>query len=158
MPWPRAVGRAQSVINPVALKLAGRLGSLVDLQHVGRRSGATRHTPVRAFRRGDRVVVGANFGHQADWVKNVQAAGHAHMRMRGEALDLDNPRLVDVVDAAPLLPSWFRIALRYIVRTEYCVVFDVMEPRRWEHHQRARGALVRHSLSQLPSRRPSWRP
>ena len=129
MAWPRALGSVHSVINPVALKLAGRLGSLVDLEHVGRRSGVTRHTPVRAFRRDDHVVIGANFGQEADWVKNVQAAGHAHMRIRGEALDLDNPRLVDLVDAAPLLPPWFRIALRSIVRTEHCVVFDVTDPR-----------------------------
>lgn len=128
MPWSRALGPVHSVINPVALKLAGRLGSLVGLEHVGRRSGATRHTPVRAFRRGDHVVGGANFGLEADWVKNVQAAGGAHMRIRGGALDLTNPRLVDLVDAAPLLPPWFRIALRYIVHTKHCVVFDVTDP------------------------------
>ncbi|MEO8827212.1 nitroreductase family deazaflavin-dependent oxidoreductase [Lapillicoccus sp.] len=98
----------------MALKLAGRLGSLVHLEHVDRRPGATRHTPVRAFRRGDRVAVGASFGREPDWVKNVQAAGHAHIRVGGEALD--HPRLVDLVDAAPL-PPWCRIALRYIVRT-----------------------------------------
>lgn len=128
MPWPRAFRPVHQHINPLALRVAGRFGSLVELEHVGRRSGLTRHTPVRAFRRGDRVVAGANFGSDSDWVKNVMAAGQARMRMRGRTLLLSNPQLVDLSEAVALIPAWFRVALRYVVRTQHCVVFEVVDP------------------------------
>lgn len=127
MPWPRAFRPVHSLINPVALTVAGRCGSLVDLEHVGRNSGAIRHTPLRAFRSGNHVVVGANFGRESQWVRNVMAGCHARMRMRGQTLLLSNPQLVDLSDAAGMIPPWFAMALRYVVRTQHCVVFDVLD-------------------------------
>jgi len=99
MTFPRSVSRfARGRLNAVALRLAGR-AALADLEHVGRCSGVVRHTPVRAFRRGDLVVVGANFGRESDWVKNVLAAG---------------------------MPRWFGLGLRYVVRTVDCVELTVV--------------------------------
>ena len=42
-----------------------------------------RHTPVRAFRSGDTVTIGLNFGRQSDWYQNIKAAGTCRIRMSG---------------------------------------------------------------------------
>lgn len=62
MPFPRALTRGtRGAVNRMTLRLAGH-AAFADLEHVGRTSGALRHTPVRAFRTGDTVIVGLNFG------------------------------------------------------------------------------------------------
>jgi deazaflavin-dependent oxidoreductase (nitroreductase family) len=73
--------------------MAGHL-AFADLEHVGRKSGTVRHTPVRAFRSGDTVIVGLNFGRQSDWYQNIKAAGTCRMRLGGEQLTLGAPALV----------------------------------------------------------------
>ena len=71
MTFPRAMTRfTRGAVNTMTLRLAGH-AAFADLEHVGRRSGALRHTPVRAFRTRDTVVVGLNFGRQSDWFKNI---------------------------------------------------------------------------------------
>jgi deazaflavin-dependent oxidoreductase (nitroreductase family) len=129
MPWPALLRPMHRVINVVASRVAGRAGSLVDLEHVGRRSGAIRHTPVRAFRRGDTLAVGANFGVESDWVKNVLAAGGCSMTMSGQRLELTEPRLVPLPEASWVFPRWFRLGLRYLVRTDRCLVMTVTSHR-----------------------------
>ena len=49
--------------NPVLIHLAG-VGWFADLEHVGRRTGRVRHTPLMAFREGDRVTVALTYGPQ----------------------------------------------------------------------------------------------
>ena len=129
MPWPAFLRPMHHTVNPVALRVAGRAGSLVDLEHVGRRSGITRHTPVRAFRRGTTVAVGANFGAGSDWVKNVLAANGCSMTMSGRLLALTEPRLVPLPEAAWVFPAWFRLGLRHLVRTDRCLVLTVTSDR-----------------------------
>ena len=116
-------------LNRVALRLAGR-GSLADLEHVGRRSGAIRHTPLRAFRTHDSVVVGLNFGRASDWLKNIEAAGGCRLRLRGELLDLGAPRVVPVREGVRDMPRWFGLGLRFVVRTKECVVLPVLRSSR----------------------------
>jgi deazaflavin-dependent oxidoreductase (nitroreductase family) len=121
MPWP-AFMRHQQRFNGLALRYAGRLGSLADLEHVGRRSGTTRHTPVRAFRRGTTVAVGANFGAQSHWVRNVLAAGECRMTLHGDRLRLTEAQLVPLAEAAWVFPWWFRLGLRRLVHTDHCLL------------------------------------
>ena len=126
MTFPRSVSRfAHGRLNAVALRLAGR-AALADLEHLGRCSGVVRHTPVRAFRRGDLVVVGANFGRESDWVKNVLAAGGCRMRLGEQQLQLGDPRLVPLRQGARGIPRWFGLGLRYVVRTVDCVELTVV--------------------------------
>jgi deazaflavin-dependent oxidoreductase (nitroreductase family) len=113
-------------INKVAARLAGRRGSLADLEHVGRTSGVVRHTPLRAFRTGDTVVIGLNFGRESDWLKNIAAAGGCRMRLGGEILELGAPRVVPIQEGAPGMPRWFGLGLRYLVRTTDCVQLPVL--------------------------------
>jgi hypothetical protein len=49
MTFPRAVTKyTRGVVNKMTLHLAGH-AAFADLEHVGRKSGTVRHTPVRAF-------------------------------------------------------------------------------------------------------------
>lgn len=129
VPWPAFLRPMHHSINHVAIRVAGRTGSLVDLEHVGRRSGTVRHTPVRAFRRGNTVAVGANFGAESDWVKNVLAADGCSMKMSGRVLELTGPRLVTFPEASWVFPAWFRLGLRYLVRTDRCLIMTVTADR-----------------------------
>lgn len=126
MTFPRFLTAGHHRINPIALRGVGRR-ALVDLEHVGRRSGAVRHTPLRGFRFGDEIVVGLNFGVESDWYKNVRAARSARMRLGADVLDLGAPRLVVIADAAGRMPRWFHWGLRHLVRTRHCVVFPVVD-------------------------------
>lgn len=127
MPFPRILSRyTRGYVNNVALRHFVGHAAFADLEHVGRRSGVVRHTPVRAFRRYDQVVIGLNFGHESDWLKNIQAAGRCRMRLGGEQLELGAPRVVPVKEGIEGMPWMFGIALRYVVRTADCVKLPVV--------------------------------
>ena len=88
MTFPRALARyTRGAVNTMTLRFAGH-AAFADLEHVGRKSGTVRHTPVRAFRTGNTVIVGLNFGRQSDWYQNIKAAGTCRMRLGGEQLTL----------------------------------------------------------------------
>jgi deazaflavin-dependent oxidoreductase (nitroreductase family) len=126
MPWPQILRRHMRVADRVSLRLAGH-AALADLEHVGRTSGTVRHTPVRAFRVGDDVVVGLNFGPESDWYKNIAAAGGCRMRLGRDDLELGAPRLVPVDEATAGMPRLFGLALRRVVRTVDVVRLPVLE-------------------------------
>ena len=103
--WRRdpRVGTAfvNSVVNP-ALVHRGLAGSgrseIATLEHVGRKSGLMRLTPVHPERtqNGFRIVV--PLGVQSNWARNVLAAGHCRMQLHDQVFDLDEPVMVDVQD------------------------------------------------------------
>ncbi len=71
MTFPRALARfTRGAVNHMTLHLAGH-AAFADLEHVGRKSGIVRHTPVRAFRAGDTVIIGLNLGRRSDWYQNI---------------------------------------------------------------------------------------
>jgi deazaflavin-dependent oxidoreductase (nitroreductase family) len=124
MTFPRALRRLVRRDNSIALRFVGH-GALADLEHVGRRSGTVRHTPLRAFRTRDKVVIGLNFGRESDWLKNVQAAGGCRMRLGDQHLELGAPRIVPVKDGIQGMPRLFGLGLRYVVRTKECVELPI---------------------------------
>jgi len=85
-----------------------------------------RHTPLRAFRKRDKVVIGVNFGRESDWLKNIQAAGACRMRLGGERLELGAPRVVPVIEGVRGMPWLFGVVLRYVIRTVDCVELPVV--------------------------------
>lgn len=126
MTFPRALARfTRGAINNTTLHLAGH-AAFADLEHVGRKSGIVRHTPVRAFRAGDTVIVGLNFGRQSDWYRNITAAGTCRIRLGGEQLTLGAPVLVPAGQAAKDIPWPFSFALRHVVRTTECVQLPIL--------------------------------
>lgn len=125
MTFPRSLARLVRRADGVAHRLTGH-AALADLEHVGRRSGIVRHTPLRAFRRGETVVVGLNFGRESDWVQNVVAAGRCTMHLGDEDLELGPPRLVPIAEVVAGMPVLFGLGLRYVVRTRECAEFPVL--------------------------------
>jgi deazaflavin-dependent oxidoreductase (nitroreductase family) len=127
MPWPPFLKPAHAIINPIALRLAGRTGSLAVVIHTGRRSGRTYRTPVRAFRRGSLIAVGANFGAASEWVRNILSAGGCEIMLRGEHLALTGPRLLGLNQLPPVFPHWYQLGLRYVVRTQECLLMHIVD-------------------------------
>ncbi|GLL07530.1 hypothetical protein GCM10017581_092840 [Dactylosporangium matsuzakiense] len=85
---------------------------------------------MRAFRVGDTVVVGLNFGPRSDWFKNITKAGSSRMLLGKEYLELGAPRIVPAEIGTQGIPSRpFRFALRYLARTKECVVLPIMMSR-----------------------------
>jgi deazaflavin-dependent oxidoreductase (nitroreductase family) len=127
MTFPRALARyTRGAINNMTLHLAGH-AAFADLEHVGRKSGIVRHTPVRAFRAGDTVIVGLNFGRQSDWYQNITAAGTCRIRLGSEQLTLGAPALVPAAQATKDIPWLFSFAFRHVVRTAECVQLPVLQ-------------------------------
>ena len=79
------------------LSLAGstRLPMLAVIYHRGRRSGRSYATPLAARPMTDGFVIPITFGEQADWFRNVQAAGGCVIRWKGADYPLTEPVVVD---------------------------------------------------------------
>jgi len=126
MPFPRILARMHTQnLNKKALNFVGRTG-IADLEHVGRKSGRIHHTPVRAFRSGEKVVIGLNFGRESDWMKNVAAAQRCRMRLHDQEMDLAEPRIVPIAEGMKSMPTVFGLGLRYLVRTRDCLELTVV--------------------------------
>jgi deazaflavin-dependent oxidoreductase (nitroreductase family) len=112
----------------MTLHLAGH-AAVADLEHVGRKSGTVRHTPLRAFRAGDTVIVGLNFGRESDWYQNIKAAGTCRMRLGGEQLTLGAPTLVPAEQGVSDMPWLIGFALMHVLHTAECVRLPIVEAR-----------------------------
>lgn len=68
-------------------------GELALIEHVGRRSGAVRQTPIHPMpiEGGYRIIVPV--GEASEWVRNVVAAGRCRLLMGDQAVTLDQPIL-----------------------------------------------------------------
>lgn len=94
MPIPSAIARFnRRVTNRVTGRFAGTLPGFGIVHHVGRKSGRAFATPVNCFRDGDDIVFALTYGPDADWVKNVRAAGACELVTRGKRIRLTNPRV-----------------------------------------------------------------
>jgi deazaflavin-dependent oxidoreductase (nitroreductase family) len=161
MTFPRGLARyTRGAVNRRTLHLAGH-AAFADLEHTGRKSGMVRHTPVRAFRAGDTVVVGLNFGRQSDWYQNIKAAGTCRMRLGGELLTLGTPELIPAAEGAAGMPWLFRFVLRHVIRSADCVRLPILGSSRAPGHPAAarsspRGspADICHTRSATSARRP----
>lgn len=95
-----------TVVNPRLLRrgLAGSGASEIGtLEHVGRKSGIRRLTPVHpeATPEGFRIVV--PLGPHSEWACNVLAAGQCRLLLHDVVYDLDEPTMIPAqdVDALP---------------------------------------------------------
>jgi hypothetical protein len=103
----RRIGSAfvNTVVNPLLLHrgLAGGAHSEIGpLEHVGRRSGIRRLTPVHPEATHDGFRVMLPLGEQSEWARNVLTAGHCRMRLHGQVYDLDDPKLVSPKEVSEL--------------------------------------------------------
>lgn len=87
MPLSRRVAAFnRRVTNRITGPFAGRLPGFGVIHHTGRTSGRRYHTPVNVFDVPDGYVVPLTYGPDAEWVKNVVAAGGAELERRGRRL------------------------------------------------------------------------
>jgi deazaflavin-dependent oxidoreductase (nitroreductase family) len=111
MPLPKRLAKFNLVVtNRVLGPLARWLPGFAVVEHVGRRSGTVRHSPVNLFRHGDRFVIALTYGAGSEWVRNVQAAGEFTVITRGRRRPLTEPELVHDERRA-LVPAPVRLAL-----------------------------------------------
>lgn len=95
MPLSRTVARLNRVgLNRVARPIAARLAPFGVVVHRGRRSGREYRTPVNVFRTDGGLVVALTYGPDADWVRNVLAAGGCVVENRGRPTRYGQPRVV----------------------------------------------------------------
>jgi deazaflavin-dependent oxidoreductase (nitroreductase family) len=96
VPIPRFVRPfTKRIVNPVTRQFAGRMPGFGMITHVGRRTGRTYRTPLNVFRSGDEYVFALTYGTDVEWVRNVLAAGHCDVEIRGRTIRLTAPRLIN---------------------------------------------------------------
>jgi hypothetical protein len=86
-----------AVVNPALVRrgLAGKGRSEIGtLEHVGRRSGVRRLTPVHPEPTTDGFRIVVPLGSESAWARNVLAAGHCRLQLHDVVYDLDEPRMV----------------------------------------------------------------
>ena len=106
-------------VSPVVRPIAGRLPSFGVLIYRGRRSGNTYRTPINVFRRGDAYFFFLTYGSDAQWVKNVLAAGSCSLETRGRVVELVEPVLVNDPELRPAPPVVRFVEQRIAGATEY---------------------------------------
>jgi deazaflavin-dependent oxidoreductase (nitroreductase family) len=96
---------ATRLFNPLIVKLAGKryVRAYAVIEHRGRRSGRVYATPVAAQPTADGFLVPMAFGEQADWFRNVVAAGECVIRWNGVEYHVVEPELVDWATARQAL-------------------------------------------------------
>lgn len=129
MPIPLAVTRLNKrVLNPL-MRLGAGIGPLAEVEHVGRRSGRVRRTPILAFRDGERVTVALTYGPDVDWLKNLEVAGGGRIRVGGHVLSLGAPLPVSTSTGVARMPGAIRVMLR-VLRVDEFVEFHVLDATR----------------------------
>ncbi len=126
MPMPLAITRFNAaMLNKGMIHLVGHF-DLVELEHVGRKTGRLRHTPMMAFRSGDQVTVALTYGPRVQWLSNVRAAGGARMRFGDTWVRLGAPVLLDTAEGLGRIPQPQRSMLRWPIRCRDFVALPVV--------------------------------
>lgn len=73
---------------------AGRIAPWGVVHHVGRKSNRQYETPVLAFVDAGRISIALNYGADADWVKNVVAAGEFSLVRGGKTMQVAGVRVL----------------------------------------------------------------
>lgn len=116
MPMPLWFGHINKrVFNPSEI----RKGIRPVLTHSGRTSAQTYRTPLEAYPVDDGYIFVLMYGPRADWVKNTLAAGTATLRIDGEHIDLESPRLITKETAWQQLPDTTKPPPKLLRITEY---------------------------------------
>ena len=106
MPAPRWVAKANKAgLNRLTRFVAPWAPGWAVVIHRGRKSGRTFRTPLWAFARRGGYVIALTYGSDADWVRNVMAAGGCEVRLDGHDYRGTHARLVTLADAGPVLET-----------------------------------------------------
>jgi len=88
--------------NPKVMETAGQPGGgPAIVRHIGRSSGTHYETPVETAGTEDGFVIALPYGTNADWLKNVMAAGSAVIVEDGEEHQVGQPELIPLSAGNP---------------------------------------------------------
>jgi deazaflavin-dependent oxidoreductase (nitroreductase family) len=125
--WLRAF--ATRVVNPVTRRFAGYLPGFGILAYRGRSSGRLYRTPVNVFRQGSVFTILLTYGSDAQWVKNVLAAGGCEVQVRGRMVTLERPSVIaDAALEGCAVPAPVKWIARSGGTSEYLVLHATGEP------------------------------
>jgi deazaflavin-dependent oxidoreductase (nitroreductase family) len=110
------------VVDPWLVRqgvVAGSKGEVGLLEHVGRRTGQVRITPVHPVGTEDGFRIIVPLGVQSHWARNVLAAGRCRLQVGGLIYELDEPRFVMATEVDSLPTGAARVmdwlGFRYLV-------------------------------------------
>jgi deazaflavin-dependent oxidoreductase (nitroreductase family) len=81
----------------------GSRGELALIEHVGRKSGIVRRTPIHPMPTTDGFRIIVPIGERSEWLRNVVAAGHCRLVLGDRVVELDEP-VVETPADVPDLP------------------------------------------------------
>jgi deazaflavin-dependent oxidoreductase (nitroreductase family) len=113
----------RAVTNRLTSPFAERLPGFGIVVHTGRRTGRIHRTPVNAFRTADGYVVALTYGSDAQWVRNVLAAGGCRLVTRGREHRLAEPVVVHD-ERRTAVPAPVRVPLGLARVTEFLRLRD----------------------------------
>ena len=114
--------------NPIVGLFAGRLPNLAILTHIGRKSGKVYRTPVKVYPAPQGFIIALIYRSQAEWVKNVLAAGGCELKTRGKKYQLSAPKIVRDPTRSRF-PRPLRVVLRIVGADEYMELSTVSSMR-----------------------------
>jgi deazaflavin-dependent oxidoreductase (nitroreductase family) len=127
---PRFSGPIRAIakpFGPLAKPLAGNrwFPLWAILRHTGRKSGTVYETPLVARPTSDGFIIPLPFGDATQWAKNLLAAGGGSLRFAGREHLIEEPRLVDLDEAAPFLAAPIRFVSRRLGLRHWVLVRTV---------------------------------
>lgn len=119
----------RTTLNPVMLQLAGRRYWYAGtIEHAGRRSGKRYFTPVAPHRVPGGFAVPLPYGPDRDWVRNLEAAGHAVLVFHGVRHPVSRPRVVTFAEIAAGLDLATRVLLPRMIGDAPWLLLSTTEP------------------------------
>jgi deazaflavin-dependent oxidoreductase (nitroreductase family) len=126
MPFPRTLAKLNRIgLNRIVRYIAPWMPGLGLVIHVGRKSSAVYRTPVNVFIGDRHYTIALAYGPNADWVRNVRAAGGCEVITRRRRVRLVEPRIVHDEKRAAISPL-ARPMLR-ILRVSDFLVMDAAD-------------------------------
>jgi len=110
---------ATRYLDPPLLPIARRVPTFGILTHPGRKTGRVYRTPINVFRRGSDYLFFLTYGSDAQWVKNILAAGSCSLETRGRVVQLVEPELITDPELRPAPPVVRFVERRIAGATQY---------------------------------------
>lgn len=88
-------------------------GELALIEHVGRKSGTVRRTPIHPVATADGFRIIVPIGERSEWARNVLAAGHCRLVLGDRVLELDEP-VLETPAEVPGLPRPVRALFEWL--------------------------------------------